>query len=165
MNKFLCFSTMVTSALVLSTSNGEGFVLSNPYTLPSEITFFCQDNSYVFDTVSTRTIKAIEEEIDLLEEDKIASDTFDNFINTANMMKNLVMHTNIKKLPDVVLFHKGYVGLSWDTTEDKAVFVYAMPDGTLFFHMVGSNNYSERFTVEATAANFADLLQRINKLV
>lgn len=65
-----------------------------------------------------------------MDESKYSEDVFDNFINTAAQLKELIIGENIKKLPDVVAFHKGYIDLCWETKDDKTVFLYSLPGGS-----------------------------------
>ena len=165
MNKSIHFTTAALVTLTLSTGSGDAFVCPVFHRNYKEISFFSQSNDIIFQTVSAKTIQCIDQEIDELDESKYSEDVFDNFINTAAQLKELIVGENIKKLPDVVAFHKGYIGLCWETKDDKTVFLYSLPEGSLFFNIVGSNNFSERFTAPATKDGFIALLNRINGLV
>lgn len=165
MNKCIQLTTAALVTLTLTTESGDAVMYPVLYNTQKEINFFSQSNDVIFQTVSTKTIQDIDLEIDELEEKKYSAEVFNNFINTAEQLKNLINGENIKKLPDIVAFHKGYIGLCWETKDDKSVFLYSLPDGSLFFNIVGLNNFSERFTVPATKSEFTALLSRINRMV
>lgn len=164
MNKTFYFTTVVASMLFFSSFDGAVGVVP-VISQPVEFSQFSQDNSYAFNTVSSCVIRDIEEEIDSLDESAYNTKIFENFIQTGEQLKTLVSNNNIKKMPDVLMFNKGYVGLSWEAKDDKTVFLYSLPEGKLFFQIVGANDFSERFTIDATQTNFYNLLQRVNALV
>ena len=164
MNRTVIFTTAMASMLFFSSFNGEGMAV--PVSCqPTEITHFCQETSYIFNTVATHIMHDIEEEIDNLDESSYNSTVFDNFLQTAEQLKRLIANSHFQKLPDILTFNKGYIGLSWETNDDKTIFVYSLPEGKIFFHMVGANDFSERFTIAATPMEFDNLVKKINALV
>lgn len=164
MNKSLFITTAVASILVFSTENAEAISIPK-YVQPTEINCFCSDNSFLFYTPSSRTIENIESEIDSLHEDDFTSEVFDIIIQSSEKLKSFLANENMSKSADVIVFHKGYVGLTWETKDNKTIFLYALPNDKLFFNMVGENDFSERFTVDATKENFSSLISKINPLV
>jgi len=113
--------------------------------------------------ISKQLAKEIDLEIDALEMDNnIQIREF--FIASAEQLKGLLVNESIKKTPDVVMFNKGYVGLVWETKNDESVFVYSIPDGTLFFNKVGVN-LSETRIIDANKKLFSDLIKKINAMV
>lgn len=171
MNNKIFLPLAVASVLVFSTGNTDAFVLQGNQ-IESNIQIgnvvniqVSQDNFLAVQTPSERTIQEIESEIDMLDQNDYTEEKFHTFITTAEQLKRLLVNESIKVVPDVVTFHGGFVGLSWETKDDKTVFLYSLPDNTLFFHMVGRNNFCEKFTTAATKQNFSSLIKKINELV
>lgn len=165
MNKTVIFTTAVASMLFFSSFNGEGVAVPVSCIQPTEITHFCQDSSYIFNTVATHIMHDIDEEIDNLDEHRYEPTIFNNFVQTAEQLKYLIANKHFQKTPDVLTFNRGYIGLSWETNDDKTIFVYSLPEGRIFFHMVGDNDFSERFTIAAVPREFDNLVKKINALV
>ena len=109
--------------------------------------------------VSEQVINDIDIEIDALN-DQIK----EKFLASAEQLKKLLVNEFIKNTPDVLMFNKGYVGLIWETKDDGSIFVYSIPDGSLFYNKVGIN-FSETRTLEANKNNFAYLIKMINLMV
>lgn len=159
------------SVLVFSTGNTGAFVLQKDE-IESNIQIgdifslqVSQDPFLAIKTQSERTIQEIESEIDSMEQENYTEEKFKSFVTSAEKLKYLLMNETIKVVPDVITFHGGFIGLSWETRDDKTIFLYAIPNNTLFFHMVGKNNFSEKFTLTASKQNFSSVIKKINELV
>ena len=158
MNKSLSFlaNSAITLAVVINNDAADIFgSCSNVFYENSEISSVSQNTP----TISECIIKDIDSEIDALSKQIQKS-----FIASAEQLKKLLINESIKNAPDVVMFNKGYVGLVWETKDDENVFVYSIPDGTLFFNRVGIN-FSETRTLEANKKYFSVLIKKINAMV
>lgn len=156
---------IVTASLFLMTSNGDSAVL-NSY--PDEfsrleITEFAQEDDLV-PTISELVLMDIESEIAGLAEDEYDAPTRRSFAESAEQLKGLLLGLSIHKTPDVLIFKKGYVGLSWDAKNDDSLFLYSIPGGTIFYNRVGKEG-SKTATVYARKKPFNDLIKKINSLV
>ena len=158
MSKSLSFlaTSAITLAVVINNDDSDIFgSCSNILYGDSGIVFVSQDTP----TISERIIKDIDLEMDALNQQ-----TQKYFSASAEQLKRLLVNESIKNTPDVVMFNKGYVGLVWETMADESVFVYSIPDGTLFFNKVGIN-FSETRILEANKKHFSALIRNINAIV
>jgi len=165
MTNTLSLTTAFATVLCIVTSNGEvGYV--NSYVYNSGRPAFTYGISQNSDILTTSEIIAneIESEIDGLHMDTYDKLVQDSFVNSAGQLKNLLTNESIKKMPDVLMFHKGYVGLVWEGKEDESIFVYSIPDGTLFFNRIGIN-FSETRKIIASKGLFSGLIKEINAMV
>jgi hypothetical protein len=165
MNKSMFISAASITTFCIVVSNSESIVYdscSNVHRRP-EIIYINQSLDFYIPTISERLAKDVDSEIDALEMGN-NKQIKESFIASAKQLKMLLVNESIKKTPDVVMFNKGYVGLVWETKSDESVFVYSIPDGTLFFNRVGIN-FSETRIIDANREFFSDLIKKINAMV
>ena len=67
-------------------------------------------------------------------------------------------------MPDIITFNKGYFGLSWNTLDDKTIYLYSLPDNKLFYQIIG-DNFNHKEIVDSKYQNFQNLIDKINKKV
>jgi hypothetical protein len=164
MNKSIFLSATSITTFCIALSNGESIVCDHYSKVYNpEFIQISQNPDFYIHTISERLIKEINSEIDALEIDN-NKQIKESFVASAKQLKRLVVNESIKKNPDVVMFNKGYVGLVWETKDDESVFVYSIPDGTLFFNRVGVN-FSETRVIDANRKLFSDLMKKINAMV
>jgi len=164
MNKSIFLSATSITTFCIALTNGESVVCehySKAYN--PEFIQINQDLDFYISAISERLIEEIDSEIDALEMDNDGQ-IKKSFIASAKQLKRLLVNESIKKTPDVAMFNKGYVGLVWETKNDESVFVYSIPDGTLFFNKVGINS-SETRIIDADRKLFSDLIKEINAMV
>jgi hypothetical protein len=113
----------------------------------------------ILSKINNNIIKEIDFEINALN-----NNIREKFIASALQLKELLINESIKCMPDVVTFNKGYVGLVWETKNNENIFIYSIPDGSLFYNKVGVNS-SETYTMEATKENISNLIKTINIMV
>jgi len=164
MNKSIFLSATSITTFCIALTNGESAVC-NYYSKAYNPEFIQinQDLDFYISAISERLIKEIDSEIDALEMDNDGQ-IKKSFIASANQLKRLLVNESIKKTPDVVMFNKGYVGLVWEAKSDESIFVYSIPDGTLFFNTVGINS-SKTHIIDANKELFSDLIKKINAMV
>jgi len=142
------------------------FIVSN-----EDTNVFESYSNVIYDNYNLTTISQVNPVIsehitkDINDELNSLNDQIKNlFMDSANQIKELLINEFIKIVPDIVMFNKGYVGLVWETKNNDNIFIYSIPDGTLFFNKVGLN-FSETRTIAANKNNFSDLIKEINLLV
>jgi hypothetical protein len=160
---FLSAASITTFCIVLS--NGESVVYdSYSKAYNPEFIQISQDPNFYIPTISELLIKEVDSEMDDALEIDSNRQIKESFIVSAEQLKKLLLNESIKKTPDVLMFNKGYVGLVWETKNDESVFVYSIPDGTLFFNRVGAN-FSETRNIDANKKHFSALIEKINAMV
>ena len=165
LSKSLVISTIFTGTIVFTASSDDlRFTYYTKFQKkPMEIIRHIS-SSFCTPTKTEYLVKNINIELCEIGADEYDEQLRNSFINSAKQLKDLLFDVYIEKTPDVVMFHKGYFGLAWDTKEDDSIFLYSIPDGTLFFNEVGKY-HSNRRIIKAEKELFKNLIENINKAV
>lgn len=120
----------------------------------------------VINTNSNLIIGEIDLELDEIKKiDDISPEIIKVFNQTAEQLRVFLnRNIRIKKMPDIITFNKGYFGLSWNTLDDKTVYLYSLPDNKLFYQIIG-DNFNHKEIVDSNYQNFQYLIEKINKKV
>ncbi|MBR0128419.1 MAG: hypothetical protein IJM09_01245, partial [Neisseriaceae bacterium] len=154
----------------------------NQYTTPSNLTFISDKDTItysneqqvdnlnsllvreddiiqVINTNSNLIIGEIDLELDEIKKiDGISPEIIKVFNQTAEQLKVFLnRNIRIKKMPDIITFNKGYFGLSWNTLDDKTIYLYSLPDNKLFYQIIG-DNFNHKEIVDSKYQNFQNLI-------
>jgi hypothetical protein len=162
MNKSLFFSATSVITFCIVISNEESAIFdscSNIFLGHPEIIYVNQDIDFHISPINELLIKDIDSEMEVLDKQ-----TQEIFLVSAEQLKKLLVNESIKKTPDILMFNKGYAGLVWEAKGDESIFLYSIPDGTLFFNRVRVG-FSETHTMSADKKQFSALIRKINAMV
>lgn len=108
------------------------------------------------------TLLQLKREFKSLDKTKLSKEVYNNFLVASKILERFIKKLKIDILnPDILFFHKGYVGLNWSLYNNKSVFLYIIPDTNKLFIQILTLYNNTKLEKNITFSNFYNIVKQI----